>query len=35
LIITLNPGAYTALVSGANGTTGAGMAEVYEIPGER
>jgi len=35
LIITLGPGAYTALVSGTNGTTGAGMAEVYEIPGER
>ena len=35
LIITLVPGAYTAIVQGANGTTGAGMVEVYEIPGDR
>jgi hypothetical protein len=32
LIVTLPPGAYTAQVSGNGGATGAGMAEVYEIP---
>ncbi len=32
LIVTLPPGAYTAQVSGNGGTTGNGMAEVYEIP---
>ncbi len=28
---TLNPGAYTAIVSGVGGTTGVAIAEVYEI----
>ncbi|MBI5380595.1 MAG: hypothetical protein HZA31_01720 [Opitutae bacterium] len=30
LLITLAPGAYTALMTGANGTTGIGMMEAYE-----
>jgi len=33
LVITLPPGPYTAQVSGANGTTGTALVEVYEIPG--
>ncbi len=32
LLVTLQPGNYTALVSGANGTTGVALIEVYEIP---
>lgn len=32
IIIVLAPGAYTAQVSGANGATGVGLIEVYEIP---
>ncbi|WP_146180143.1 putative Ig domain-containing protein [Opitutus sp. ER46] len=32
VIITLDPGSYTAMVSGANGTTGSAMVEIYEIP---
>jgi hypothetical protein len=32
LIILLAPGAYTAVVSGANDSTGAGMVEVYQLP---
>jgi hypothetical protein len=32
LIATLLPGAYTAIVSGVNGTNGAALAEVYELP---
>ena len=28
---TLNPGAYTAIVSGAGGTTGVGIVEVFEV----
>lgn len=32
MIITLMPGAYSAVVSGANNGTGAGLIEVYEIP---
>jgi hypothetical protein len=31
LIVTLPPGAYTAVVSGANDATGAGLVEVYEV----
>jgi hypothetical protein len=27
--MTLNPGAYIAIVSGANGTTGIGIVEVF------
>ncbi len=33
LVITLPPGPYTAQVSGANGTTGTALVELYEIPG--
>ena len=32
LVITLPPGAYTAVVSGVSGTTGVALAEVYELP---
>jgi len=31
ILITLAPGAYTALVSGAGGVTGVGLVEVYEV----
>jgi uncharacterized delta-60 repeat protein len=31
LYVTLAPGAYTAVVSGVNGTTGVGLVEVYEV----
>jgi hypothetical protein len=32
LVLVLAPGAYTALVSGANGATGVALIEVYELP---
>jgi hypothetical protein len=32
LLATLSPGAYTAIVSGVNGTTGVALIEVYEMP---
>lgn len=32
LLVTLQPGAYTAQVSGLNGTSGVGLVEVYEVP---
>ncbi len=32
LLITLPPGAYTALVSSADGSTGVAIVEVYEVP---
>lgn len=32
LIVTLPPGQYSAVVSGATGGTGAGLVEVYELP---
>jgi len=32
LLVTLAPGGYTAQVSGANGTTGVALVEVYELP---
>jgi outer membrane protein assembly factor BamB len=32
LLIRLNPGAYTAQVSGVNGATGVALVEVYEVP---
>jgi hypothetical protein len=32
IVITLPPGAYTALVSGASGDTGIALVEVYEVP---
>jgi hypothetical protein len=31
ILATLNPGAYTAIVSGAGGTTGVGIVEVFEV----
>jgi large repetitive protein len=31
VLITLGPGAYTAIVSGVGGTTGVGIVEVYEV----
>lgn len=31
LLTTLNPGSYTALVEGANGSTGTGLVEVYDV----
>ena len=31
ILVTLNPGAYTAVVSGVGGTTGVGIVEVFEI----
>jgi len=31
MLVTLPPGAYTAMVSGANSTTGVGLIEVYEV----
>jgi hypothetical protein len=33
LVKTLNPGAYTAIVSGANGTTGVGLVDAYYLSG--
>ena len=32
ILVTLQPGAYTAQVSGFGGTTGIGLVEVYEVP---
>ena len=32
LLITLQPGAYTAKVTGYGGTTGVALIEVYELP---
>jgi hypothetical protein len=29
--VTLDPGAYTAIVSGVNGTTGNALVEAYEV----
>jgi alpha-tubulin suppressor-like RCC1 family protein len=31
ILVTLNPGAYTAIVSGANNTTGIAIVELYEV----
>ncbi len=31
ILVTLGPGAYTAIVSGAGGTTGVGIIEVFEV----
>jgi hypothetical protein len=33
ILITLQPGNYTAILSGNNGTTGVGLVEVYDIIG--
>lgn len=32
IVVTLNPGNYSAVISGAGNTTGAGLVEVYEVP---
>ncbi|MES2693597.1 MAG: SMP-30/gluconolactonase/LRE family protein [Verrucomicrobiota bacterium] len=32
VVVTLAPGAYSAVVAGANNSTGAGLVEVYEMP---
>ena len=32
LLVTLQPGAYSAQVSGVNGTTGVALVEVYDVP---
>jgi hypothetical protein len=32
LLLTLPPGSYTAQISGANGTSGNAIVEVYEVP---
>jgi hypothetical protein len=32
LLITLQPGAYTAKVTGFEGLTGVGLIEIYEVP---
>lgn len=32
LLVTLEPGNYTALVSGANGASGIALVEIYEVP---
>ena len=32
MLLTLNPGAYTAIVSGAGGSTGVAIVEVYALP---
>jgi hypothetical protein len=32
LLVTLPPGNYSAQVTGANGTTGVALVEVYEVP---
>ena len=31
MLVSLSPGAYTVQVSGANGTTGVALVEVYEV----
>jgi hypothetical protein len=32
ILMTLNPGAYTAIVTGVNNGTGVGLVEVYTVP---
>ena len=32
MLVTLQPGAYTVVVSGNNSGTGVGLVEVYEVP---
>jgi hypothetical protein len=32
MLVTLSPGNYTALVSGAGGATGTALIEIYEVP---
>ncbi|HEY4989257.1 MAG TPA: hypothetical protein VII09_05585, partial [Opitutaceae bacterium] len=33
IVVTLPPGAYTAVISGVNATTGTALAEVYQMSG--
>lgn len=32
MLVTLNPGAYSVVLSGVNNTTGVGLVEIYEMP---
>ena len=32
VVVTLSPGAYTAVVSGVGGTTGTALVEIYTLP---
>jgi len=32
ILVTLPPGAYTAIVSGADGDVGVALVEVYDVP---
>jgi hypothetical protein len=32
MVITLPPGAFTAIVAGKNGSTGVALVEVYHLP---
>ena len=32
MLVTLGPGSYTAVVSGANGASGVALVEIYEVP---
>jgi hypothetical protein len=32
MVVTVEPGAYSAIVSGANGTSGVALVEIYEVP---
>ena len=32
LLVTLEPGSYTAQVSGVGNTTGVALVEIYEVP---
>ena len=32
LLVTLQPGSYTAQLSGVGGTTGVALIEIYEVP---
>ncbi len=34
ILVTLPPGSYSAVMSGAGGTTGVGLVEVYEVPND-
>jgi len=32
MLVTLNPGAYTVHVTGAAGTTGVALVEIFDVP---
>jgi hypothetical protein len=34
MVVTVPPGAYTAIISGSNATTGTALAEIYEMTSE-